>query len=183
MRSVLRYGIGVPFCLILLGASPLAANPIYVLIGVPLLLLLWALVAARSLILCVRFAARGLWKSSLACAALPVAAVLVCLYPTIFLRSCAVLGDVLHFVVALPYYERVVAGLPRNESPRIAVFNWGGMVWNSRGVVYDESDEVALPAGEQSVAWRASAHLGELQCGGFSAQPLWRHYYLVSFPC
>lgn len=103
--------------------------------------------------------------------------------PIIFLNGCNYLGDVLHFVVARPYYERAVARLPHDGRPRIVVFNWGGMVWASRGLVYDESDEVALPAGKQSTAWLASPSLAELSCGGFRAQPLWSHYYLVSFPC
>jgi hypothetical protein len=182
-RWLIYWGVGIPLSLILLAASPFGTNFFYVVAGIPLLLFLWALAASWSLILCVLFAVRRIWRSSLACAILPIAALIVCLDPLGFLRGCDYLGDVLHFVIARPYYERVIAGLPHDGRLRIVVFNWGGMVWASRGLVYDESDEVALPAGKQSAAWLASPHLAELGCGGFSAQPLWSHYYLVSFPC
>jgi hypothetical protein len=135
------------------------------------------------LILCILFGVRRIWKSSLACAVLPIAALIVTLDPLGFLHGCDYLGNVLHFVVARPYYERIIAGLPHDGGPRIAVFNWGGMVWASSGLVYDESDEVARPAGKQSAAWLASPRLAELSCGGFRARPLWSHYYLVNFSC
>jgi hypothetical protein len=63
------------------------------------------------------------------------------------------------------------------------VFNWGGMVWASSGVVYDESDQVARPQERQSDDWRERASGTELACEGYGVRPLLDHYYLVSFPC
>jgi hypothetical protein len=182
-RSLLYLGLGVPLALISLAASPAGADFFYVMVGIPLLLLLWGLAACWSLILCIRLAIQRAWKSSFACAVLPITLFVASLYPASTLRGLNLAGDLLHFAVAYPRYERAVERLQPGGQPRIVVFNWGGMVWASRGVVYDESEEVALPSGRQSAAWLASSGLAELRYGGFSARPLWSHYYLVSFSC
>ena len=58
------------------------------------------------------------------------------------------------------------------------------MVWASSGLVYDETDQVSLPAGRQSADWLAAASRTELGCeGGYDVQPLWDHYFLASFSC
>jgi hypothetical protein len=82
-----------------------------------------------------------------------------------------------------PYYDKQIAVLPASQKPRLVVFNWGGMVWASRGLVYDETDQVSLSPGSQSVDWLAQASHNELSCEGYNVQPLWAHYYLASFPC
>ena len=64
-----------------------------------------------------------------------------------FVRSCNYIGDVIHFIVAKPYYDRQIAALPADQRPRLVVFDWGGMVWASSGLVYDETDQVSLPRG------------------------------------
>jgi hypothetical protein len=53
----------------------------------------------------------------------------------------------------------------------------------SRGIVYDESDEVELPPGQQSAVWKARADLGDLSCGKWDARRLSSHFYLVGFAC
>ena len=73
--------------------------------------------------------------------------------------------------------------LPADQGPRLVVFDWGGMVWASTGLVYDETDQVSLPPGRQSADWLARASHSELSCEGYGVQSLWDHYYLVSFPC
>jgi hypothetical protein len=182
-RAIVLPAIGLPLLLILLAASPLGSDFFYVLIGIPTLLAVWAAVALWSLALGVRFALRKIWVPSCQAAILPIVVTLAGFHLEGFIRGCSYLGNVLHFVVALPYYEHVVAEMPRDGHPRLAVFNWGGMVWASYGLVYDESDEVALPPGRQSAAWRSNPNLGELSCGGFGVERLWSHYYLASFPC
>ena len=89
----------------------------------------------------------------------------------------------MRFAVTRSYYDHQVALLPTDDMPRVAVFNWGGMIWSSRGLVYDESDEIALPPGQQSATWKANPHIGELSCGNWDARRLWSHYYLVGFSC
>lgn len=103
--------------------------------------------------------------------------------PFRFVRLCNYLGDVAHFIIMKPYYNGAIAALPTNQRPRVIVFNWGGMVWASRGLVYDETDQVSLPPGHQSAEWLAQTSNSELGCKGYSVQSLWDHYYLASFPC
>jgi hypothetical protein len=184
LPPVLFYiSVGVPLALVLLAASPVGNEFFYVIAGIPLLLTIWLGAACWSLIICIASAMQRGWRSSLKFAVAPIAALIVCFYPVTFVRGAIYLGDVLHFTAAYPYYQRVVAQKAGEGAPRIIVFNWGGMVWASSGVVYDDSDEVSLPAGTQSAKWLASPDLAELGCGGFRARPLWSHYYLVFFPC
>jgi len=182
-QQLIGWGTGIPLLLVLMAASPLGTDFLYVIAGIPFLLLLWTVAASWSLVLCVVFAVRRQWRSSLQSAVLPVIVCVAGLHQFSFVRQCNYLGDVLHFVVARPYYEHVIANLPYNGHSRLAVFNWGGMIWASTGLVYDQSDEVALPPGKQSATWLANPALAELSCGNFGVRPLWAHYYLVSFPC
>ena len=135
----------------------------------------WAALALWSLVRCLAFVTSRRWKLSALAAVLPVVVCLAGLNFWSFVRGCNYLGDILHFVVARPYYEHIIANLPRDGRPRLAVFNWGGSIWVSHGLVYDESDEVALPPGRQSAQWLADPRLAELDCGGFGVQPLWSH--------
>lgn len=182
-RPIVLGAPGIPALLVLLAASPLGMGLFYLMIIIPALLLVWAALALWSLVRCLAFVTSRRWKLSAQAALLPVVVCLVGLNSWSFVRGCHYLGDVLHFVVARPYYEHIIADLPRDGRPRLAVFDWGGMIWVSRGLVYDESDEVALPPGRQSAQWLADPRLAELDCGGFIVQPLWSHYYLASFPC
>ena len=182
-RPIVLGGPGIPALLVLLAATPLGAGFFYLMIIIPALLLVWAALALWSLVRCLAFVTSRRWKLSALAAVLPVVVCLVGLNFWSFVRGCNYLGDVLHFVVARPYYEHVIANLPRDGRPRLAVFNWGGSIWVSHGLVYDESDEVALAPGRQSAQWLADPRLAELECGGFGVQPLWSHYYLASFPC
>ena len=182
-RSLVAVGIGVPLALILLAASPLGTDFSYVVIGIPALLLAWVAAGVAALIAGIRSAMRKDWRQCTLASLLPAALLVAALDPVRFVRSCNYLGDVIHFVAAKPFYDRQIAALSAEQGPRLAVFNWGGMVWASFGVVYDESDQVALPSGRQSADWLERAGRSELSCAGYGAQPLWDHYYLASFSC
>lgn len=182
-RAIAYFGIGLPIALVFLEASPFGANLFYVIAGIPAFLLIWLAVGTWSAIICSRFVARGLWFKSLQAAILPLAIIGVSFNLLGFIHFCIYSGDVVHFVVARPYYDNEIASLPHTDQPRLAVFNWGGMIWASRGLVYDESDQVALPPGRQSAAWLANPARAELVCDGYAVQPLWSHYYLAQFPC
>lgn len=182
-RPIVLGAPGIPALLVLLAASPLGTGFFYLMILIPALLLVWAALALWSLVRCYTFVTSRRWKLSALAALLPVVVCLVGLNSWSFVKGCYYLGDILHFIVARPYYEHIIAHLPRDGRPRLAVFDWGGSIWASRGLVYDESDEVALPPGRQSAQWLADPRLAELDCGGFAVQPLWSHYYLASFPC
>jgi hypothetical protein len=82
-------------------------------------------------------------------------------------------------------YDAAVARLPRNGH-RFLEFSWGGMVFASDGVVYDETDEIGLPFGLQSKAWKKRVPF-DITCGGDGpvgeVLPLGQHYYVVGFGC
>jgi hypothetical protein len=180
---LVAFGLSIPLALILLAASPLGTNFIYVMLGIPALLLVWVMIGITSLTLSIRSAMKKAWRRSLIASVLPIILPFIAVNPFEFIQSCNYIGDVLHFIVLRPYYEQVITDLPRNERPHLVVFNWGGMVWASRGLVYDETDQISLPPDRQSTNWLAQAKHSELSCEGYSAHPLWAHYYLVSFTC
>jgi hypothetical protein len=95
-------------------------------------------------------------------------------------------GDRIHFLRDLPKYSRYVAALPQNGE-RFAEFNWGGMLFASSGITYDETDEIGRPYGSQSAQWRARMKNTDVTCGGKgpigAVEPMGEHYYLTSFGC
>jgi hypothetical protein len=182
-RWLVAIGFGVPLALIALAASPLGTDFFYVMIGIPALLLIWALAGIGAAIFGVYAARRRAWRQCSLALMLPLTLLLVAIDPFRFIRACNYVGDVAHFIIFRPYYDKQIAALPANQKPRLVVFNWGGMVWASRGLVYDETDQVSLSPGSQSVDWLAQASRNELSCEGYSVRPLWAHYYLASFPC
>jgi hypothetical protein len=185
--TLLRWLVGIGFCvplaLIVLAASPLGTNFVYVVVGIPALLFVWAIAGLGAAIVSIRSAIRRQWRQCIVASTLPIVLLGVAFNPTGFVRFCNYLGDVSHFIIMKPRYDKAIAALPPDQRPRVVVFNWGGMVWASSGLVYDETDEVALAPGRQSAAWLAQASHSELGCGGYGIQSLWDHYYLASFPC
>jgi hypothetical protein len=183
LRPLAYLGVAFPVALILLAASPFGTNFIYVMMGIPALLLCWFGAGIWSAVLCALYLSRKQWLLSFLAAILPTLLVFAALNLVPFIQRCNYIGGVIHFVVARPYYDHQIALLPHTNQPRLAVFNWGGMVWASSGLVYDESDEVTLPPGQRSRAWLNNPGLAELSCEGYSVTPLWSHYYLAYFPC
>ena len=183
LRWAAAIGLGVPIALIALAASPLGPNFIYVLVGIPALLFLWLIAGLVALIVSIRSAIQKEWRRCVLATILPVVLLIVAFNPVRFVRSCDYLGDVIHFVAMRPYYDRAIAALPADQRPRLVVFDWGGMSFASRGLVYDETDQVALPRGRQSPDWLAKASHTELSCEGYGVRALWDHYYLADFPC
>ena len=183
LRWAAAIGLGVPIALIAFAASPLGPNFIYVVVGIPVLLFLWVIAGLVALIVSIRSAMRKEWRRCVMAAILPVVLLIVAFDPVRFVRSCDYLGDVIHFIAMRSTYDRTIAALPADQRPRLAVFDWGGMSFASHGLVYDESDQVALPRGRQSTDWVAKASHTELSCEGYGVQALWDHYYLADFPC
>jgi hypothetical protein len=183
LRWAAAIGLGVPIALIAFAASPLGPNFIYVVVGIPVLLFLWVIAGLVALIVSIRSAMRKEWRRCVMAAILPVVLLIVAFDPFRFVRSCDYLGDVIHFIAMRSTYDRTIAALPADQRPRLAVFDWGGMSFASHGLVYDETDQVALPKGRQSADWLAQASHTELSCEGYGVRALWDHYYLADFPC
>jgi hypothetical protein len=182
-KVLLCLGLGIPILLAVLAASPLETDLAYVVVGIPSLLVCWLVVGCWSAALCAGWLVQRQNQLAVKAAILPAVLVAVVFNPLRFVHFCNYCGDVVHFVLARHYYDGRIASMPATEQPRLIVFNWGGMIWASRGLVYDESDQVALPPGQQSEAWLAQAASSELGCRGYSVQALWSHYYLAQFPC
>jgi hypothetical protein len=175
--------VGSSIALILIDATPFDTEIGYTLYVLPSLVIAWVVIGVWSTVLYIRYARRRAHKQSRLPGVLMVASILVAFNFFPFVRGCNYLGGALRFSVTRAYYDRQVALLPTDDNPRLAVFNWGGMIWASRGVVYDESDEIAMPPGQQSLRWKDKTRGGELSCGKWDARRLWSHYYLVGFPC
>jgi hypothetical protein len=128
------------------------------------------------------------WRQAVANLALPLVILGVGLRFIDFVRFCNNAGDTVHFYIRRPAYVKMVRATPPNGSARLVTVNLGGMIWASRGFVYDESDEIMREPSAQSAGWKARAQNLELGCGygavripGPSA--LTKHWYIASFGC
>jgi hypothetical protein len=183
LRWAVTIGLLVPIALIAFAASPLGPNFFYVLVGIPALLFLWVIAGLGALIVSIWSAMQKEWRRCVLAAILPVVLLIVAFDPVRFVRSCDYAGDVIHFIAMKSYYDQTIAAIPADQRPRLVVFDWGGMSFASHGLVYDETDQVALPRGRKSPDWLAKASRTELSCEGYGVQALWDHYYLADFPC
>src|SRR5258708_31383714 len=164
---VAAVGLGVPIALIAFAASPLGPNFFYVLVGIPVLLFLWVVAGLVALTVSIRSAMRKEWRRCALAAILPVGLLIVAFDPVRFVRSCDYAGDVIHFIGMKSSYDRTISALPAEQRPRLVVFDWGGMSFASHGLVYDETDQAALPRGRQSADWLAQASHTQLSCEGY----------------
>jgi len=153
-------------------------------IVLPLLLIAFLGVVVWSIILFIHCWRARAWKLTIITAVLPVTVLSLAFYPSaIWYYSYP--SDYLHLLKNLPQYNRQVEALPHNGK-RYLEFNWGGLLFASRGVVYDETDEVARPDGQRSTAWEKRMKNTDLTCGDTHValmEHLWGHYYVVGFGC
>ena len=179
---------GCPLLLILLNSTAIAADLAYVLIGIPILLCIWVCLGILALVISIRSMRRREWKSAMAGVILPLIIVLALVRFWAFIHLCNYGGDVVHFIARRSFYEKEVRPISSDGAPRLLVFNRGGMIWSSRGYVYDESDEILRTESMRSTDWKARAEQTELSCG-YYADPFPRyfsftqHWYIASFNC
>jgi hypothetical protein len=108
---------------------------------------------------------------------LPVVCTIAAINYGTTLKTCATAADYVQFYVGYPLFAHAVSQLPRDDGPRLAVFTMDGFISMSSGVAFDESDEISLPAGQQTYAWKVRAAHTELSTGVFVAKRLIGHYY------
>ena len=150
--------------------------------GAPLVLMFWATSAGAALVVAIGLAVRRSWLQSLAMSILPLTALVAALNLGFVWRAGQRAGAYVHFCAMLPIYLNEISKLPAGE-PRLLVRNWGGLLpMVSHGMVYDESDEVALPSSQQSQAWKKRARGTDAECV-YSYTPVGGHFYLVSLDC
>lgn len=175
--------LGVPTALVVRRATPLGPDFWYVILGIPGLLLVWATVALYAMVRAIISVRRATWRTAASMAVLPAVVLALAPVPATVLRGCHLVGDLIHFEMMRSQYSAAVKAMPSTGQPKLAVFNWGGMLWASTGVVYDESDEVVLPPAQQTPAWQLRAANTDLSCDGYITHSLGNHFYLASFRC
>jgi hypothetical protein len=174
----LLVAIGVP----LVAGIPLAFEPMVTPLA--LAFVVWAACALAALLLTVLSLAQKRWRRADSAAILPlfIAASIVA-WPSILGRLFHV-GEYIRFLTVRHAYEAQVAALPSEGQPRFVRFKGRGFMLNPIEDVYDESDEVALPKGQQSEAWWTRAgHSSEYGACTFGASQLQGHFYVVHFGC
>ena len=180
--------VGFPLLLIVLISTPLGPNFAFVMIGIPAVLCLWAGWGIWALIRTIVRIRRREWSQAVISAVLPTVLLFAGLRFSTFIHFCNAGGDIVHFIIERHAYLKEIRATPPNREPRLLVFNRGGMIWASRGYVYDESEEVMRERSRQSASWKARAYNTELSCG-YYAEPFpgpfsfTRNWYLVSFDC
>jgi hypothetical protein len=168
---------------VVVGFFPLLLFMLIFVFWLPAVLLLGAGMAAT--LVAVAAARHKAWRRAVSAAVLPVAMVAIALNFTGFSQLCREVGDHVHFYLERSEYLAEVRATRNLGQPVLKVWNWGGMIWSSKGVVYDESDEIALPPEQQSAAWknRVGRSGGELVCRDYGFEPMGSHFYLAYFPC
>jgi hypothetical protein len=121
------------------------------------------------------------WRRAASAVVLPLAVIIALANHNTLWMFAVEHGELIHFKLMMANYEAQVRRLPTDKGPRLAVFDWGGFVVG-HGVVYDESDEITLPANEQSAAWKARIAETELACGVWGAA-VGNHFYIARFGC
>jgi hypothetical protein len=145
----------------------------------------WLLLPIGAVVAAVRRAYRGAWRDAARAACVPAIAMLAVLYG----REA---GEFVRFRMERPQYlaaiEAARAGHPSGTThvdvgpPTFAYFIWGGMVWGTAGVAYDETDEAGKPAEIRSANWRERQGKSELSCDA-DIRPLGGHFYMVHAGC
>jgi len=167
---------GLPLILIMLWSGPFDLA----FFGAPILFMVWACSALLALgIAIVSLSARDWWRAG-SVSILPLTTlVLVANAGTVWLLAMQI-GEQIHFQAMRRSYLEDVAKLPSKGEPRFAMWPWGGFVVG-HAVVYDESDEIALPG--QSSAWKKRVADTEVGLCGAWESPLGHHFYLVRTGC
>jgi hypothetical protein len=125
------------------------------LLFVPLLLLPTIVVAVALLASLIGNAFKGRWRRCISAIVGP------CVAASIFvLGYLGIDRDRIHFDLTKSYYIQQIAQMPRVEDePLFARFDWGsrggvGVANIFYSLVFDESDEVALPHDQRSEQWK-----------------------------
>lgn len=147
------------------------------------LLALWAVSALIALLKAARSVLARQWRRAVSLGLFPLVFFVVCLN---FMRVRDFVidtGQYIHFRAKRADFLAEVAKLPTNEGPRLMIISWGGFLGSYRAVVYDESDEVALPEGQRSAEWKARTAGTELSCDIVRARAVGDHFYIAATEC
>jgi hypothetical protein len=178
----------------------IAAAPIFALLGPAAFILFWTFAANNSLgdfgllflWVVLSIVALGIaiwsgivrrWGRAVAASMLPLSLALAILNLTAFWSFVMGAGEYIHFRLERESYLAEIAALPSDKGPRTVVFvlsedGWAG-INNNHLVVYDETDEVALPEQQRSASWKEKVADTALSYGVGYLRPLGDHFYIV----
>lgn len=81
------------------------------------------------------------------------------------------------------YLKEIKVVQADSDGYRYKEFNWGGFMLNPADLIYDESDELALPPERRSKAWWKKVERSEFTVCSHSTKKLKAHFYVVRFGC
>lgn len=81
------------------------------------------------------------------------------------------------------YLKEIMVVQADSDGYRYKAFDWGGFMLNPVDLIYDESDELALPPERRSKAWWKKVERSEFVACTHSAKKLKAHFYVVRFGC
>jgi hypothetical protein len=116
--------MGGPALLVVLRASPIASNFLYVIIGVPGLLGIWCKLSIGAAVAAAIALGKRHWRCAVSAATLPAVVLIASLQPMEFIRLNNL--DIVHYLLMRLYHLVEIAALPASEGPRLAVLDWGG---------------------------------------------------------
>jgi hypothetical protein len=186
-RMVLSLGFGLPVVAVLMAAF-LVSQPLWELIVVAVCVLIWTISAATASVIALRYALSKRRAATVMAAFLPCMLAISVITMFSPWRYVLIAGDEVHFLIYRSAYLKEIAQTPLTGEPKLTLFELGGLISTSTiAIVYDASDELALPAVKRSRDWqaRAKSHLycepevlPFLRLGRFT-----EHFYLVAFNC
>lgn len=170
--------------IVVLGAIPIDDGLSYLLGGLSALLLL-AVLTLGALFCALRRLIMRRWISAAVTTAVSIGmAASVFLAPAGIFEPAVDLNQLIHFAREKPQYDSYVLG--SQERPHLQVFMWEIDFVGGSGVVYDDSDGLALPRAQRSKVWFARATHNDIN-GALASicrvRHAWSHYYIVSFGC
>lgn len=156
-------------------------------VGIVIALLIWVSVPAAAFLWSIQRACQRRWCSAASWVAIP------CLAVIMFVWGQEVTG-VVRFIWNKPTYDREVASAHANRcvraagssvdakdcsSPVAIAFEWDGFLNSWNGLIYDETDQIALQPEQRSPAWKAG-DVGSMMGCSSADLALGGHYYLAS---
>jgi hypothetical protein len=144
------------------------------------LLCAWSLAAVVALGIAIWSGIVGRWGRAITAGMLPLSLVLsIVAFGRVGNFAMAV-GEYIHFRILRASYRAEIARLSTDKGPRTVVFllseDGGAGINNYHLVVYDESDEVALPDAQRSPGWNARIAGTQLEIGVGYTRPLGDHF-------
>jgi len=175
-RGPIALALAFPLALVLIWIAPLDVA----FAGAPILLAAWAVAALVALIMAFLSAQARLMRRTLSLSILPLVTIIMIANASFVWPLAMETGERLHFLLSRRAYLEDVAKLPNSAEPRFAMWRRGGFMIG-HGVVYDESDEILLPAPSQS--WKQRVANTEIATCGVWGTRVEGHFYLVRTGC